>query len=144
MFSKISQMLDACKFWMSATLRISCIGVFLWACKIFESNFFTEHFWTTASVDSHRGLTLVPFNFAWLSDAHFEPSQTSKMKRFARIVDGWKLLTIFAKKFQLRCLKASWIHFWLFFVFWLKFWAVGKNIRRISTSNTKPTWQTYC
>ena len=32
-----------------------------------------------------------------LSEAYLEPCQTSKVNRFAKIVEGWKLLIIFAK-----------------------------------------------
>ena len=34
-----------------------------------------------------------------LPETYLEPSQTSKMKFFAKIVDGFQLPTIFANKF---------------------------------------------
>ena len=40
---------------------------------------------------------------------HSEPSQTSRMGYFVKIVNGWKLLNIFAKKIHLRCLIGFWI-----------------------------------
>ena len=36
-----------------------------------------------------------------MAEAHSEPSQTSKMKFFAKIANGFQLLTIFAKIFIL-------------------------------------------
>ena len=40
---------------------------------------------------------------------HSEPCQTSRMGCFVKIVNGWKLLSIFAKKIHLRCLIGFWI-----------------------------------
>ena len=37
----------------------------------------------------------------WVSDVHSEPSQRSEMELLAKIVNGWKLLTISAKSFIL-------------------------------------------
>ena len=39
------------------------------------------------------------------SEAHSETCQTSKMKLFAKSIDGWKLSIIFRKKLDLRCLS---------------------------------------
>ena len=39
------------------------------------------------------------------SEVHSEPKQTSKMERFARIVNGWKLLAIFIKS----CILDIWL-----------------------------------
>ena len=32
-----------------------------------------------------------------------ESNQTARMERFAKVDNGWKLLTIFSKKLHLRC-----------------------------------------
>ena len=74
--------------------------------EIFKRNFFIEHLWATASVFSDE-LPLSAFNHLLQNiekheqnkhlEAYSEPCQTSKMGRFAKIVDGPKLLTIFAK-----------------------------------------------
>ena len=41
-----------------------------------------------------------------------EPCQVSKVELFAKIVNGWKPLIIFAKKLHLRCLTGFWIRLW--------------------------------
>ena len=46
-----------------------------------------------------RASTLLP-----LSEMYLEPCQTSKMGPFAKMINGFQLLNIFAKKFELRCL----------------------------------------
>ena len=70
---------------------------------------------------SYCYLNNITFSFVWsttinrtnkhnLLEVHSEPSQISWMKFFAKIVNGWKLLTILAKKLRLRCLTILWIH----------------------------------
>ena len=39
-----------------------------------------------------------------ISEVYLQPRQTSRVELFAKIVDGWKLLTMFAKKLYLRYL----------------------------------------
>ena len=46
--------------------------------------------------------------FGWMKkDAYSEPCQTSKMELFAKIVNGWKPLTVFTKRFLLYVWQCS-------------------------------------
>ena len=44
------------------------------------------------------------------TEAHSEPSQTPKMELFAKIVNGFKLLTTFVKKIRHSCFSRFWLH----------------------------------
>ena len=46
------------------------------------------------------------------NEAYLKPCQTSVMKLFANIVNSWKLFSIFAKIFYLRCLTRFCIRLW--------------------------------
>ena len=45
-------------------------------------------------------------------EAYSEACQTSKVKRFAKIVNGWEAVNYFRKTFHLRCFTEFWISFW--------------------------------
>ena len=69
----------------------SFVGIFLWILR---------HLFRTAILQN----CYIVKSF---SDAYSEPSRTSKMELFAKIVNGWKLLTIFAKSSILRSFSIS-------------------------------------
>ena len=45
-----------------------------------------------------------------MAKVHSEPSQTSKKELLPKTVIDWKMLTIFQKTFNLRCLARFWLH----------------------------------
>ena len=49
-----------------------------------------------------------------IPETYSEPSRTSKMKVFAKIVQGKKPLIVFAKRFYLRCSTGFWIRLYIF------------------------------
>ena len=54
-----------------------------------------------------------------MAGSYSEPSRTSKMELFAEIVNGWNVLTIFAKNFILDVWMGSEYAFVLHKVLWL-------------------------
>ena len=95
------------------------------------------------------------------SEAYSEPCQTSKMKCFAKIINGLKLLTIFAK----RSILDVWTFFWKYyqkntylickcfarvlrlltfirnFFFCVSYIAVNYNVISFTTFKTKIFWE---
>ena len=55
-----------------------------------------------------------------LSRAHSEPSRTSAMELFAKMISDYNPLIIFAKKLHRRCSTGFWISFWLWSAKFLK------------------------
>ena len=82
-------------------------GVFLWHLQNFKNTFFYRTPPVGASFTQDLSAVLN------VAGAYLEPSQTSKMKHFVKIVYGFQLLTIFAKSTILVLLECilSLLHF---------------------------------
>ena len=48
-----------------------------------------------------------------LKETFSEPYQITKIKRFAKIANGWKESKLFLQNLNLRCLTEFWTHLWL-------------------------------
>ena len=57
----------------------------------------TVHQMATAHVIEMRGKSMLLLSVCLIPEAYSEPCQASKMEIFAKIVNGWKLLTILTK-----------------------------------------------
>ena len=82
--------------------------------EIPENERSSDVFWGyNSSVTRNRLMYINSSNKLFVSsEVYLELCQTVKIERFAKIVNGWKLLIVFCENHRLRCLTGFWIRFW--------------------------------